>query len=253
MAVSPNTTCKNFCVWLQATAWLEITTPQNSIITTVYTAANAGTTVTDNVWNNFLRTTGLWYQYYTAYLAQTINSASLPANIVQGDLLYGSAANTLSRLAKSATANSFLKNSGTTNNPAWAVPATTDLSDVTVSTYTPTVANVANCTGATADVTCRYLKIGTQVIVYFEFFVTQTTTLLLTQASISIPVTVSANFTSFSQMSGSCTAANNNTGSTAAATIYAQGGNKLALISFTNAIGTGIVQRIFGSFAYIIF
>lgn len=166
MAVSPNTTCKNFCVWLQATAWLEITTPQNSIITTVYTAANAGTTVTDNVWNNFLRTTGLWYQYYTAYLAQTVNSATLPANIIQGDLIYGSAANTLSRLAKSATANSFVKNSAASNNPAWAVPATTDLSDVTAWTDYSATSTINGWSSFTTKF-IQYYKIGKLVTVQF--------------------------------------------------------------------------------------
>lgn len=42
------------------------------------------------------------------------------ATVAQGDLLYGSAANTLSALAKSATATRYLANTGTSNNPAWA-------------------------------------------------------------------------------------------------------------------------------------
>lgn len=41
------------------------------------------------------------------------------ASVVQGDLLYGSAANTLSALAKSATATRYLANTGTSNNPNW--------------------------------------------------------------------------------------------------------------------------------------
>lgn len=41
------------------------------------------------------------------------------ASVAQGDLLYGSAANTLSALAKSATATRYLANTGTSNNPAW--------------------------------------------------------------------------------------------------------------------------------------
>lgn len=47
--------------------------------------------------------------------------ASLAAlSIVQGDLLYGSAADTLSRLAKDTNATRYLANTGTSNNPAWA-------------------------------------------------------------------------------------------------------------------------------------
>jgi hypothetical protein len=38
----------------------------------------------------------------------------------QGDLIYASAANTLTALAKNASATRYLSNTGTTNNPAWA-------------------------------------------------------------------------------------------------------------------------------------
>lgn len=41
-------------------------------------------------------------------------------NNAQGDIIYGSAANTLSYLTKSTTANQFLSNGGTNNNPSWA-------------------------------------------------------------------------------------------------------------------------------------
>lgn len=41
------------------------------------------------------------------------------ASVAQGDLLYGSAANTLSVLAKNATATRYLANTGTSNNPNW--------------------------------------------------------------------------------------------------------------------------------------
>lgn len=46
----------------------------------------------------------------------------------QGDILYASAANTLSTLAKSAIPSRYLKNSGTNNNPQWAA---LDVSSVT--------------------------------------------------------------------------------------------------------------------------
>lgn len=38
----------------------------------------------------------------------------------QGDLIYGSAANTLSALSKDTNATRYLSNTGTSNNPAWA-------------------------------------------------------------------------------------------------------------------------------------
>lgn len=42
------------------------------------------------------------------------------ATVAQGDLLFGSASNTLSALAKNASATRYLSNTGTSNNPAWA-------------------------------------------------------------------------------------------------------------------------------------
>lgn len=41
------------------------------------------------------------------------------ATVAQGDLLYGSASNTLSALAKNITATRYLANTGTNNNPQW--------------------------------------------------------------------------------------------------------------------------------------
>lgn len=46
--------------------------------------------------------------------------ADMPASTAQGDLLYLSAADTLARLAKSASATRYLSNTGTNNDPAWA-------------------------------------------------------------------------------------------------------------------------------------
>lgn len=70
MAVSPNSDCEDFCIWMQATSWLKITASQDVFIEEVKDAAASSGTVTEHVWNEFLRTTGLWWQYYTAYLAQ---------------------------------------------------------------------------------------------------------------------------------------------------------------------------------------
>lgn len=43
-----------------------------------------------------------------------------PNTFAQGDIIYASAANTLTALAKSATATRYLANTGTSNSPAWA-------------------------------------------------------------------------------------------------------------------------------------
>lgn len=45
---------------------------------------------------------------------------SASGGVAQGDILYGSAADTLSALAKSTSATRYLSNTGTSNNPAWA-------------------------------------------------------------------------------------------------------------------------------------
>lgn len=45
---------------------------------------------------------------------------SISGGVVQGDILYGSAADTLSALAKNTSATRYLSNTGTSNNPAWA-------------------------------------------------------------------------------------------------------------------------------------
>lgn len=46
--------------------------------------------------------------------------SSVGGGVSQGDLLYGSAADTLSALAKNTTATRYLSNTGSSNNPAWA-------------------------------------------------------------------------------------------------------------------------------------
>lgn len=87
MAVSPNSTCEAFCIWIQATPWLGLTAPQNVFVEEVKDAAASSGTVSDHVWNEFLRITGLWYQYYTAYTAQV--------GIVQGKWIDFSASATI--------------------------------------------------------------------------------------------------------------------------------------------------------------
>jgi len=50
---------------------------------------------------------------------------------VQGDLLYGTAANTTAKLAKSTTSTHALLNTGTNNNPAWGqVPLTSGVTGI---------------------------------------------------------------------------------------------------------------------------
>jgi hypothetical protein len=51
--------------------------------------------------------------------APSWTSTTYPSTSAQGDLLYGSATNVLSSLAKNTTATRYLANTGATNNPAW--------------------------------------------------------------------------------------------------------------------------------------
>jgi hypothetical protein len=50
----------------------------------------------------------------------TVLTSLSGASIQQGDLIYGTAADTVARLSKNASATRYLSNTGTSNNPAWA-------------------------------------------------------------------------------------------------------------------------------------
>jgi hypothetical protein len=56
---------------------------------------------------------------WTGQLAETRGGTN-QSTYAQGDLLYASAANTLSKLAKNTSSTRYLSNTGTSNNPAWA-------------------------------------------------------------------------------------------------------------------------------------
>jgi hypothetical protein len=55
----------------------------------------------------------------TGVLGATLGGTGL-SSYAQGDLIYASAINTLSALAKNTTATRYLSNTGGSNNPAWA-------------------------------------------------------------------------------------------------------------------------------------
>lgn len=56
---------------------------------------------------------------WSGQLAVTRGGTGL-STVAQGDILYGSASNTITALAKNTTATRYLANTGTNNNPAWA-------------------------------------------------------------------------------------------------------------------------------------
>ncbi|MBI3573368.1 MAG: hypothetical protein HY092_04170 [Candidatus Kerfeldbacteria bacterium] len=73
------------------------------------------------------------------------NFTEISGGVAQGDLLYGSAVDTLAALAKNATATRYIANTGTSNNPAWAQ---VDLSNGVTGNLP--VTNLGSGTGAAA-------------------------------------------------------------------------------------------------------
>lgn len=102
-------------VWTFGTTTINdfvINDPQNSRTPLTIAKTNGLTTIA-----NGLTLTGTFtFGGFTFALA---GNTSLPA-IVQGDLWYGSAAGTISALAKNASATRYISNTGISNNPAWA-------------------------------------------------------------------------------------------------------------------------------------
>jgi len=65
-------------------------------------------------------TAGQILQSAGSLLDPVFSSSTYPSINNQGDLIYGSASNVLSTLAKDTNATRYLSNTGTSNNPAWA-------------------------------------------------------------------------------------------------------------------------------------
>ena len=78
----------------------------STLPTTVQTNITQLGTVTNGTWN--------------ATAIGVIYGGTGLNSVAQGDILYGSALNTISALAKSTSATRYLSNTGTSNNPAWA-------------------------------------------------------------------------------------------------------------------------------------
>lgn len=78
-----------------------------------YSTASAGAILAGTATANQLLLSG-------ASGAPAWSSTTHPATIAQGDLLYGSATNVISALAKNTSATTYLSNTGTANSPAWA-------------------------------------------------------------------------------------------------------------------------------------
>jgi len=77
-----------------------------------YSTGSAGAILAGTATANQLLVSG-------ASAAPSWTSSTFPTTNAQGDLIYGSASNVLSTLAKNTTATRYLANTGTSNNPAW--------------------------------------------------------------------------------------------------------------------------------------
>lgn len=107
-------------------AGLVTITPTTSTIdgaATLTIPTGQGVTIVSDGTNYFTlrgRPTGVLLASQVTGTLPATNGGTGLATYNQGDILYASAANTLSALAKSASATRYLSNTGSSNNPAWA-------------------------------------------------------------------------------------------------------------------------------------
>lgn len=67
MAVYPNSDCALFCYWMLNVSWQTLTAPRLDTINTVYSAAQTGSSVTDQEFNNFTQITSWRYPLYLVW------------------------------------------------------------------------------------------------------------------------------------------------------------------------------------------
>ncbi len=93
VAVQPNNDCIGFCNWLLNISAQRLSTTQRALVNSVYTAALAGTPISNQDWYNFNLFTAWRNQYYIVYNSYV--SASAPAlllNLISSYNLEGSSA-----------------------------------------------------------------------------------------------------------------------------------------------------------------
>lgn len=67
MAYTPNYDCANFCYWMLNLSWQRLSGPQTVLVNTVYSAALAQTTVTDQQWKDFTMVSAWRSKYYESW------------------------------------------------------------------------------------------------------------------------------------------------------------------------------------------
>jgi len=167
-------------------------------------------------------------------------AASLPA-IVQGDLWYGSVAGVISALAKSASASQFLKNSGTSNNPAWAQPAFTDISGSVAASQMPALTGEATTSAGAVAVTLTNSAVIAKVLTGYTSgagTVAATDTILQAIQKLNGNDATNANLTGPITSVGNATAVASQTG-TGSQFVMAAGTPVLANLSVTSVASLG--------------
>lgn len=98
-----------------------LTTANNGVLITNGSGVpSIGTTLPTAVQNNITRVGTLTVGTWSATAISADKGGTGQTSISQGDLLYGSATNTISKLAKNTNSTRYLSNTGTSNNPAWS-------------------------------------------------------------------------------------------------------------------------------------
>lgn len=98
-----------------------LTTANNGVLITDGTGVpSIETTLPTAVQDNITRVGTLTAGTWSATAISADKGGTGQTSISQGDLLYGSAANTISKLTKDTNSTRYLSNTGTSNNPAWS-------------------------------------------------------------------------------------------------------------------------------------
>ena len=128
------------------------------------------------------------------------------------------------------------------HNNVGAVTGTTN-QYVASGTYTPTMTNFANCSSATASGVWKWMRVGNVVTFSGNFSVTITTSSLVTQVGVSLPIP--SNLTGANDLTGAVSNLNAGTTLVSAAFCNGDGTNDRANVQFSAGVSGGGANLIF--------